>query len=187
MKRLFIAIPLVAGPELMLLLKKLQTGLNYERITWVNPAQIHLTLKFLGETPEAAIPLIKKSMDETTAGCQPFELTFDKTGLFGSRYAPRVIWIGQQQPNLAVLALGNTMLDAMHKLGFERDNQNFVPHLTLGRIQSLIDKNAFHRLMDRLESKTYLNNPVTEIHLYESILRPQGPIHTSLHTSFLSG
>lgn len=53
MKRLFIAIPLVAGPELMLLLKKLQTGLNYERIKWVNPAQIHLTLKFLGETPEA--------------------------------------------------------------------------------------------------------------------------------------
>jgi RNA 2',3'-cyclic 3'-phosphodiesterase len=187
MKRLFIAIPLTVGPGLKQLLQNLQSGLNYERIKWVNPAQIHLTLKFLGETPEAAIPLIKKAMDETVLDFSPFDLVFDKTGLFGSRYAPRVIWIGQQQPNLAVMKLGNTMLDAMHKLGFERDSQNFVPHLTLGRIQSLIDKNAFHRLMDRLEPQTYLNNPVTEVHLYESILRPQGPIHTSLHTSFLRG
>ncbi len=185
MKRLFIAIPLVAGSELMQLLQKLQSGLRHDRIKWVNPSQIHLTLKFLGETPDKDIPLIIKAMDETANGRPSFQLMFDKAGIFGSRYAPRVIWIGQQQSNEYVLSLGNDVLEAMHKLGFERDSQNFVPHLTLGRIQELRDKHAFQQLMNNLQPGPYLQCIVQEFKLYESKLRPQGPIHTPLHTTFL--
>lgn len=185
MKRLFVAIHLQAEKPLRDFVQLLQTNLRHEDIKWVNPAQLHLTLKFIGETAAANIPRIAQALDEAVAGIKPFSLSFDKHGLFGSRYQPRVIWIGPATENPVLLSLANTVLDAMDRIGYARDRQNLVPHLTLGRIRFLRDKPAFHRFFDGLPDQNYLHTSVDQFHLYESVLKPTGAVYSIHHSCHL--
>lgn len=186
MIRLFIAIKLNVGAPLLEFLSTLKSELNHESIKWVNPEQMHLTLKFIGETHPDKVPVISSELDNISQKHKSFTIQFDKHGIFGSRYDPRVIWIGSQNRNPEVLALANDVLDGMDSIGFSRDRQNFVPHLTLGRIRSLNDKQLFHRVFDQLPSTVYLNTPVDRFHLYESKLTPTGPVYSIHHSCLLS-
>lgn len=76
--------------------------------------------------------------------------------------------------------LAYAVLDAMDVIGFERDRQNFVPHLTLGRIHRLSDKKAFSALVANIPQMIYQNGLVEEIILYESILLREGPRYEAL-------
>ncbi|MBU1370260.1 MAG: RNA 2',3'-cyclic phosphodiesterase [Bacteroidetes bacterium] len=175
MKRLFIAIHVSPEPVLLNLLEMLKTELSNERINWVKPANMHLTLKFLGSVAEAQIPVINDAVRECISGFEPLALQFDKTGIFGSRYEPRVLWLGPDKISPQLHSLANNLLDAMDTLGFIRDRQNFVPHLTLGRIKKLTDKQHFQQVIGNIPQKTYIQTRVDELILFESILHKEGP------------
>jgi len=177
MKRLFLAIPLHAGGALPDLLNRLHKKLGHERINWVNPANLHLTLKFLGETPSSRIPEINAAMNVCLSKHKSFQLDFDKTGIFGSRYDPRVIWLGPTQIPAEITSLANDVLDTFDAIGFLRDRQNFVPHLTLGRIKALHDKRLFQEVVQQIPQQLYLREEVSRIILFESILRKEGPLY----------
>ncbi|MBZ0242145.1 MAG: RNA 2',3'-cyclic phosphodiesterase, partial [Bacteroidales bacterium] len=106
---------------------------------------------------------------------EPFDLVFDKTGIFGSRYQPRVLWLGLSEEPGQLKPLANNIIDAMDKIGFKRDRQNFVPHLTLGRINKLTDKPRFQEVIGKIPQKTYISTSVDKLLLYESILHKTGP------------
>lgn len=180
MKRLFVAIHIKPDPGLLTLQSRLQRELSYERISWAKPENLHLTLKFLGETHSAAIPGLVEELGQALATTAAFSINFDKTGLFGSRYDPRVIWLGSQDRSEDMEKLANRVLDACARVGFERDRQNFVPHLTLGRIKGLSDKVQFQRVMQQLPQQLVQMVPVRNIILFESILRKEGPIYVPL-------
>jgi 2'-5' RNA ligase len=177
MKRLFLAIPLHAGGALPDLLNMLRKKLGHERINWVNPENLHLTLKFLGETPSTRIPEINAAMNDCLSKHKSFQLDFDKTGIFGSRYDPRVIWLGSTQIPAEITLLANDVLDTFDAIGFSRDRQNFVPHLTLGRIKGLDDKRHFQEVVKQIPQQLYLREEVSRIILFESILRKEGPLY----------
>lgn len=177
MKRLFVAVPLQADERLMLLVDNLKNQLHHERINWVNPSNIHLTLKFIGETSEAKLPEIIKILEDCICMHPAFTLDFDKTGIFGSRYEPRIIWLGVSHLPKEIGLLAEDVLNAFDTIGFVRDRQNFVPHLTLGRIKGLIDKPVFQQVISQIPQKTYLQTRVSEVVLYESILRKEGPLY----------
>ena len=65
----------------------------------------------------------------------------------------------------------------MAAIGFERDRQNFVPHLTIGRIKNVDDKKFFNQIIEKYATADIQKGNVTEIYLYESILRKEGPIY----------
>ena len=71
-------------------------------------------------------------------------------------------------------------MDAFDDLGYMRDRQNFVPHLTVCRIKSLVDKQFFMQIYNSIEPKTYLHADVKELVYYQSILQPTGPIYKPL-------
>jgi len=175
MKRLFIAIHLRPSDTLLGLLSQLKTRLGHERINWVKPENMHLTLKFLGETPDFKLAAISNALRETVESHRPFGYAFDRTGIFGSRHNPRVLWLGMQSHNQHLHGLAEAIIDAMDAHGFVRDRQNFVPHLTLGRIHRLADKKLFSGIVDAIPQRVYLQGMVEEVNLYESILLPQGP------------
>lgn len=185
-KRLFVAIHLHPTDELLALLERLKRQLSYDRINWVRPENMHLTLKFLGETPETKIPELSKTLQGLILNHSPFPYVFDRTGIFGSRHDPRVLWLGMQERNPDLDHLANAVLDVMDAIGFERDRQNFVPHLTLGRIHRLEDKRTFSALVTNIPQKIYLSGRVEEIILYESILLRQGPRYEALERYKLS-
>ena len=182
MKRTFLAIPIAVGTEYPALVERLQRNLEHEHrnINWCKTNQIHLTLKFVGDTPDADVPKIIQACEQVAQRHHPFTMDFNRTGLFGSKYAPRVLWLGMEDEPKALFDLEEDVLDAFDDLGYLRDRQNFVPHLTVCRIKQLIDKPFFQQIYQGIEQKTYLHADVKEIVYYQSFLQPTGAFYKTL-------
>ncbi len=180
-KRTFLAIHIPTTVDYSGLVDRLKKNLTHEKfINYCRPENIHLTLKFLGSTPVDDIPNIIEACKKVARRHQPFTMDFDRTGLFGSNRVPRVLWLGMNDQPQALFDLENALLDAFDDLGYMRDRQNFVPHLTVCRIKSLVDKQFFMQIYDGIEPKTYLHADVKELVYYQSILQPTGPIYKPL-------
>ncbi len=154
--------------------RDLKSGMRHEEIKWVEEHNIHVTLKFFGETAERKINTITGVLRECAGNAVPVVLKLSGLGIFGSSYAPKVIWVGIE-PFKEVADLMKTVHSSLAVAGFEADRQNLVPHLTLGRIKFLHDKVLFRHILE--QHKTIASEPVHigEIILYESILRREGP------------
>lgn len=176
MKRLFAAIKVHPDPNLLKIYSQLRNSVSYEKITWVSEKNIHITLKFFGDTPEHQIDSICEVFDEIAGRHKPFTIKLKDIGIFGSRYNPRVIWFGMENcPEVESLAAD--VIQDLEDAGFPHDGQHFRPHLTVGRVKMINDKNLFQKNIDKLKNVFLQEVPVAEFHLYESILRPQGPIY----------
>ena len=179
MKRLFLAIPIKTNDNGFIpLLEGLRRQLAHEkRINWVKPDNIHLTLKFIGNTPNEDVPKIIDGVGEMLKNHKSFTMDFNRTGIFGSRYAPRVLWLGMHNTPQELYDLEEDTLNTFDNLGYLRDRQNFVPHITLGRIKELCEKQYFQKIVSGIEQKSYIKQEVNEIILFQSILRPEGAIY----------
>jgi 2'-5' RNA ligase len=176
MKRLFAAVKVTPSEDFLETYSSLKAGLRFARIKWVHPENIHITLKFFGETPEDRIPGINSVLNDIAGRHGPFSFSIANTGIFGSSYNPRVIWFGIEEAE-ALRSLAEDVLDEVVPLGWERDRQNFVPHLTLGRVKEVKDKRLFQDVIDE-HKKTFIQEvSVVDFRLYESILQKDGPVY----------
>jgi 2'-5' RNA ligase len=181
MKRLFAAVKVHPSPEFMKTYNSLRSGLKFCRITWVKPESIHITLKFFGETEEKRIPEISRVLKEVAASHMLFTSELVNVGIFGSSYNPKVIWFGIENAE-PLKKLGHDVLQSLEKIGWEADRQNFVPHLTIGRIKEIPDKQFFQKIIDEHKKTRMQDIRVVEFHLYESLLLRDGPIYTVLES-----
>jgi RNA 2',3'-cyclic 3'-phosphodiesterase len=181
MKRLFVAIKINPDKEFLNQVHSLETSLQHERIKWVEDHNIHITLKFFGETEEKQIPGIISVLKNVSAVSKSFSYSLKNLGIFGSSYEPRVIWIGLE-PYQELVDLMKKIQSEMIPLGFEPDRQNLVPHLTLGRIKYLKDKPLFQRTIDRYKSVASSEMKAESFILFESILKKEGPVYVALDT-----
>ncbi len=181
MKRLFAAIKVKASDELLDLYQQLQSDLRHERIRWVNPDKLHLTLQFFGETHEELIPQMVHLMNEVAIDTKPFNIALENTGIFGSSYRPRVIWLGIE-PKESITHLSKGLHSTMESIGFKRDRQNYVPHLTVGRMNKLNHKKVFNETIGKFRDKHYQIVAADHMLLYESILLPKGPVYEIIET-----
>ncbi len=179
MKRLFAAIKIHPSERYISLFNEITTSLSHERIKWVEPENMHLTLKFFGETDEKQIPLINQVMESAVRQTSPLTLIISDTGIFGSRYDPKVVWFGIGK-HIELENLVNKIFAGLEKYGWKADRQNFVPHLTIGRIKQLKDKQLFQQIISKYNTVEIQEENVTEIILYESILRREGPVYVKL-------
>ena len=182
MKRLFAAIKIHPTAEYLRIYNEITASLRHERIKWVEPENMHLTLKFFGETDEKQIPAIQHVLENATEKSQPFTLNLANTGIFGSHYDPKVIWFGiEKQPELELLS--KNIFTGLETIGWQADRQNFVPHLTIGRIKELKDKSLFQKIISKYNTVKIQEEKVTEITLYESILRREGPLYVKVFSA----
>jgi 2'-5' RNA ligase len=179
MKRLFVAIKLIPDENFLKSYYFLKNNLQTDIIKWVKPDLMHLTLKFLGETPDEKIKEIKHILIGFSRNSKAFKVEFDKCGIFGSSYNPRVIWFGPSK-NDEIKAFGIQLLEKFHEHGYIRDSQNFVPHLTIGRIKKTLNKNHFQQIIAKIKNGRIQEFHFKEIVLYQSILKPDGPIYIEL-------
>ena len=132
--KLFIGIEF--QPEILDKLYSLQNKLREKVRTARFPARetLHLTLQFLGETPEKAVEAIKQSLKMVANGSRPFALSFeDGLGYFGSADQVRVVWLGMKDDYLVLLELQKNIAQAMFVLGFAQEERDYSPHITLAR------------------------------------------------------
>ncbi len=179
MKRLFAALKINIDAEFLAKYHKLKQDLQFEQIKWVEEHNIHVTLKFFGETEERKIPeicsVLKKRADSTSS----IDLQLNGLGIFGSSYAPKVIWVGIE-PYAELAQLMRSVHHDLKNIGFEPDRQNLVPHLTLGRIRFLRDKSIFKRAIEKHNTISSSTIHLSEIILFESILHREGPEYIAL-------
>lgn len=179
MKRIFAAIKIAPSDEFLDVFRKIKSALKNEKIKWVEEHNMHLTLKFFGETDEEQIPMISKAIQLSVATSQRFKMEVAHTGVFGSTYKPRVIWFGihagEQLQHLYM-----TMTERLLLVGIEPDRQNFVPHLTIGRVKYIGDKNYFQKVINRYSHMHVQETQVHEVLLMESVLTSRGPEYSVL-------
>lgn len=116
----------------------------------------------------------RKHCQKACEGISPFELQIAKTGIFGSRYNPKVIWFGIDE-NPMLMKLVKQVSFQLEEVGILGDRQNFIPHLTVGRIREIRDKNHFQQLMDCFRDLNLQKQAIEGFDLYESILQREGP------------
>ena len=135
--RLFYAVPVPAEAREKVgeLIDRVQAGVGdgTARIRWVRVDGLHLTLRFLGATPERLRPQLEAAADSVAAAAAPFEVVLSGGGAFPSLARPRSLWVGVQEggPELAALADGLSALS--REVGLELETRPFAAHLTIGR------------------------------------------------------
>jgi len=179
MKRLFVAVKVQPDNQFEEIYRELRKKLILDKIKWVEPQNLHLTLKFLGKTPAEDFEKIHTVLQEVAARHTFFELTLQQSGIFGSRYNPRVIWLGTNG-NRKLKALGEDILNSFDAAGFDWDRGNFVPHLTLGRIKQLSNKKYFQQVISQYHETLFQKQTIEKFYLFESILNRTGPVYKIL-------
>ncbi|MCF6171562.1 MAG: RNA 2',3'-cyclic phosphodiesterase [Bacteroidales bacterium] len=177
MKRLFAAIHIVPDEHFLELYTDLRKRLKRENIRWVEPGNLHITLKFFGETQAEKTALIQAALKKAALKFSTFHLILKKTAIFGSSYQPRVIWFGTEE-NKQILFLSNEILSKLDSAVFLRDRQNFVPHLTLGRMRGVKYNKDFQRIIASFAEVFVQEVKISEFALFESKLYPGGPVYT---------
>lgn len=180
-RRLFFAIPIKISNSLAQSVKSIKNALVDENIHWINQANYHLTLKFIGETEENQIPLIIEAVKNCTSYPLPYTLIINRIGVFGAQYKPRVIWAGGADLGETML-LRKNILENIKTIGFMSDRQNFIPHISLARMEKLYDLKRFQSIMQQIGEIKPEKIEVKNFDLYESILKPEGPVYNVLHT-----
>jgi RNA 2',3'-cyclic 3'-phosphodiesterase len=158
-----------------------ETLIKYDAdVKWVTAANLHLTLKFLGDIPETAIPQIQKVLSTVVSSYRPFCITIRGTGVFPNRKYPRVYWTGIEDAG-TLKKLKEDIENAMIHFGFNKEDKDFNPHLTIGRVRSL--KGVIHVVneLGAFQEKEFGVINVESIKIMKSELKPKGPEYTCLH------
>jgi 2'-5' RNA ligase len=153
--------------------------------SWPKSANLHLTLKFLGETEEARRSEVHRAMREAAATCPPFRLTLCGLGAFPNTRRPRVVWAGLGGEVEIVQRLQADLEARLEAAGFPREERAFKPHLTLARLRSVADPAHFAA---GVAAYTLPELPfeVGRIVLFRSELHPAGSRYTELAAAALS-
>ena len=98
-----------------------------------DPANLHLTLKFLGEVPHERLDRVAEALETLRARHEPFEATISGFGAFPSPRRARILWAGIGEGTDRLRALAHDVQSSLEALGFERETRTYLPHLTVGR------------------------------------------------------
>jgi len=154
-----------------------------QSIKWVKEENIHITLNFLGEVAEANIEELTEIIGSALRGMSSFFVNVGGISAFPSPERPRVLWIGVDDPEQGLKKAYLAICDTLEHSALEvhRENKEYIPHITIGRIKGRLDKNSVRNLYACQDQK-YGEFQVKEIVLFRSILHPQGPRYMQIHT-----
>jgi 2'-5' RNA ligase len=173
----FIAIDIKATPQILELETQIaKTGAD---VKLVDPHNIHVTLKFLGDTDEQQIDDIEQIMKEAVTHIEPFPITLKGTGVFPNHNYLKVIWIGITG-GAALEAMAHAIGDRLSEIGFKKESRGFSSHLTIGRVKTARNKTQLLNIIETYAEVEFSIEEVHSIKLKKSELTPKGPIYTTL-------
>lgn len=146
---------------------------------WVNPENIHLTLKFLGEIKDEQVVDICNITEEVASRHESFELDVESVGHFGGRSA-RVLWIGAGQDCENLLKLQGDLEHQLDLAGWPKEVRKFSAHLTLCRVRNPKAGIILAQMTEGYKDLKLGTMPADSVSVYQSQLTPKGPIYTRL-------
>ena len=178
--RTFIAIELPPQAHVELVSLQAELKKSAADVKWVEPENIHLSVRFIGDVGPDRAEEIKKQLAETAAGSKAFEFTMKGIGAFPDLSFPRVIWLGVDRGAAESARFAGDLEAKLRAIGISGEERKFHPHITLGRVRS--QKNS-DRLRKLIETTKFEASPIIKaeyLTLFMSRLTPQGSIYTPL-------
>ncbi len=151
-------------------------GKIIRNIRWTKPENIHLTLKFLGEIEEETVNKLAETLQPIEGQFSPFPVDIGSVGKFPPKGPLSILWVGLLKGTSGVMALENSIREAMEAAKIPFDKKSFVPHLTIGR--AMKNKKVFFDNINDFEKLSFGTLQVESFHLMQSDLKPSGPIYT---------
>jgi 2'-5' RNA ligase len=181
--RTFIAIEL--PQEIKDYLANLENQLKTSQadVKWVEPKNIHLTLKFLGEIDEKKLEKTEKIIEEVTKETNTFPIRLSSVGAFPKINYPRVIWVGIDKGDNETKEIAEALEEKIAKIGIPKEDRPFSSHITIGRTRSSKNREKLVQNLNELASSFGQENlefSATKITLFKSTLTPKGPIYEIL-------
>ena len=179
--RLFVAIDL--PEDVRESLGRLQSDLrrrDLPGLRWTRPEGVHLTLKFLGETPASSLAAIEGALARAVRGAQPFRLALGAPGTFGNRRGPRVLWVDVEGDVKPLQQLQAAVERELAAAGVAPEERGFSPHLTLARVPQPSPPGLAERVSRALAAVAAPRGEieVTEVVLMRSRLQAGGAVHS---------
>ena len=156
-------------------------------VRWVEPENMHLTLKFLGSVEEGDLVLLEEALHAAVRPFAPFFFQLEGIGTFPRTAQPRVVWLAVSQGKDQLVEIAQAVEQACVEVGLPAQERSFSPHLTLGRIRS---NKGLDPLLRRLKSVQIQRLPLAQVKsltLFQSTLSPDGPTYTPLAEIPLGG
>jgi len=184
MKRIFIAHKISPGEKLTGLFNNIKSELAGEKIKWTALENIHVTILFIGDTEEQNLKEIESVLKDTCTGTGGYELVLRGLGVFRNLDDPRIIWTGLDSCD-RLTQFNRLLLQRLSEVVYKLAERPFNPHITLGRIKQIADKSKLVQLTGQYQKTEIQRINVNEVILYESILKPEGPIYTPIEIYIL--
>jgi len=179
MKRTFIAFDIEPSETVREVYETVRKKLRNERINWIDPGNLHITLKFLGDTSEESIPSIIKAISKVIENYTPLRVILKGLGVFRNIHDPHVFWMGCKIED-DLLNLKQELEVSLNSFGYETEKRAFSPHLTLGRIKLLRQTNHLSEILASYRESVFQEFYLKEIVYYQSRLTSSGSVYTSL-------
>ena len=145
----------------------------------VEPENIHITLKFLGDIEEEYIEKIEEIMKDSVKETDSFEIQLKGAGVFPNQNYIKVMWIGIKNGE-QIGKIAKNIDEKLSELGFEKDRRGFSAHLTIARVRSAKNKDKLMQIIEKYREIEFANVKVNSIILKKSELTSKGPIYTNL-------
>jgi 2'-5' RNA ligase len=175
--RLFVAVPVPEKiKERIAELGKEIIGDSANGIVPVKPQNMHLTLKFIGETDESNVKELEQKLSNVQA--PKFNCKLRGVGVFPNESYVRVVWVGVESNN-ALECLAKKIMDALKGCEGHGQDEEFSAHLTIARVKKKLDVRAF---LQKHKNEEFGSFEVSEFYLMQSVLKPSGPEYKVIAT-----
>jgi 2'-5' RNA ligase len=180
--RCFIAIE-CSNDEVIQGLRDVQSGLTATggHLKHVEPDNLHLTLKFLGDVEKQIVDKVSEIISEISFNS--FNMFVENVGVFPNLRRPSVIWAGVTEGAVEITRIFKEMDNKLGKLGLKRERRRFHPHITISRVRSGKNREKLLEELMRISDYRFGENKVEKIVLKKSVLTPRGPVYTTLAES----
>ena len=157
-------------------------------VKWVEPKNIHLTLKFLGDVDDNKLNEITEIIKGVAKEKATFQISISSLGAFPKIDSPRVIWIGIDAGDKETKEISGLLEEKIAKLGIPKEERPFSSHITIGRTRSGLN---LGKLVQELKNKSELGGEklrfdVLKVTLFKSTLSPKGPTYEILKEATLN-
>lgn len=185
--RAFIAVEIsreIRG-ELIRIQTELKNSLRGD-ISWVQPENIHLTLRFLGQVTDKQMAEIKVIVASIAKKIQQFNLDLGVIGAFPDISSPRILWVGINFGFNQLNEINAELEDKLETINFAVGEKYFHPHLTIARVRSLEGENNIAEITQKIRPKQLLPVTIDKLIIFQSELTHQGIKYTGLFEANLS-
>jgi 2'-5' RNA ligase len=156
------------------------------KVSWVQPENRHLTLKFLGDVALNDTYDVCQAVQRAVEGIEPFEMEVRGIGAFPDARRPRTLWMGSGEGAETMIALADRVEEQLHRLGYRREPRRFQPHLTLGRVRGgrAVELGP---ILEKYADLEIGQISVDEVIVFSSTLERTGPIYDPIGRAALRG